>query len=111
MSTDEQILQALTEQGKLLAALQTDMATVKGVQQEQGGVLAEQGKVLAKQGTVLTEQGKVLAEHGTYLKEITSKLTRVQKDIQLVVKYHDENVLHLRSRIQGLEEHTGLDNS
>jgi hypothetical protein len=118
MSTDEKILQALTDQGKLLAAqgealatqgkllvaLQTDMTSVKAVQQEQGGVLANQG-------AVLTEQGKVLAEHGTYLKDITSKLTRVEKDIQLVLKYHDENVLHLRSRIERIEEHTGLDKS
>ena len=90
MGAEEKILQALTEQRKLLTELRVDMA---GVKTDIAGVKAVQQK-----------QGKDL-------KEINSRLTRVGKDIQFVLKYHDDNVLHLRSRIERLEEHAGLDNS
>jgi hypothetical protein len=39
---------------------------------------------------------------------IKSDVKQVQKDVKLVLKYHDENVIHLRSRIERLEDHTGL---
>jgi hypothetical protein len=90
MGVDEKILQALTEQGKLLTELRADMA---GVKTDIAGVKAVQ------------------QEEGKNLKEIHSRLTRVGKDIQLVLKYHDDNVLRLRSRIERLEKHTGLDKS
>lgn len=35
-------------------------------------------------------------------------LNRVQKDIKLILKYHDENVIRLRERIECLEEYTGI---
>jgi hypothetical protein len=111
MSTDEKILQALTEQEKLLTALHADMTTVKGVQQEQGNVLGEHGNVLAGLSGDMTTVKATLHEHGQELGAVSSKLTRIEKDIQLVLKYHDENVLHLRSRIERLEEHAGVDNS
>jgi chromosome segregation ATPase len=97
MGVDEKILQALTEQGKLLTELRVDMA---GVKTDIAGVKTD----IAGLQAVQQEQGKDL-------KEINSRLTRVGKDIQLVLKYHDENVLNLRSRIERLEEHAGLDNS
>lgn len=44
----------------------------------------------------------------TSVKQLSRKINRVQKDIKLILKYHDENVIHLRGRIERLEEHTGI---
>ena len=41
-------------------------------------------------------------------KKTHKKLNNIQKDIEMVLSYHDQNVIALRQRIERLEEHTGL---
>lgn len=45
-----------------------------------------------------------LQEHGKQFKAVNRKLNRVQKDIKLVLKYHDEMHIRLRERIEALEK-------
>jgi hypothetical protein len=42
------------------------------------------------------------------MKTMNKKLNRVQKDISFLIKSYDSHVIHLRGRIERLEEHTGI---
>jgi hypothetical protein len=41
-------------------------------------------------------------------KTVNKKLNRIQKDISFLIKTYDSHVIHLRGRIERLEEHTGI---
>jgi hypothetical protein len=78
MTNEEKILELLQAQGKTLAALQADVATVKTVQQEQGKSLAT------------VEKG----------------VKQLKKDVNHLIEYYDKHFISLRSRIEKLEEHS-----
>lgn len=75
----------------------------------------EQGQKQLREETVSKDEFQTIKENTVTkvefqkaTKQTNRKLNKIQKGLELVLKYHDENVIRLRGRIERLEEHTGL---
>ena len=67
-----------------------------------------QGKILQEHSEILQEHSEILNGHGKTLKSLKSKVSKIDKTLDIVAKTYDERIVESQRAIKRINDHLGL---
>ncbi len=100
--TDEQLLENINH------IISTQLESIKTTQAEHTKILGEHSNILSEHSKILGEHSKTLGENSRDIKSLKGKVSKIDKTLNIAIKFFDEGIVANRKRIERIEDHLAL---